>query len=215
MRFLPGLMLLLTVGCISEPLAWHERISAELMVPDEMIVGDYDFAESYAGQAQFSREVAFEILLKTSGFSSGGTGASGSTIKPQIHAFKTIARQPDAAIAFNDLLRRARPAGKAYALCGLYEVDRKAFEQISPGYSRSTATLTEWSGCTGRTIALGEMVRDSTATAIRLEPGQSLDEWFREHPDGGTLDIVGGGYPAALANIELPDAGRASTSPAN
>lgn len=201
MRPLASVVVLLLVGCGSAQPPWYAHISPQYTVPDWEYPVNYDFAEPFRGEKQFTREAAFEILLRTSSFSATGVGATGEEIMPQVYAFKTIAQRPDASVAFQDLLNRAQPAGKAYALCGLYLVDRPTFDRVVPAQRTSEATLSLCSGCTGQTVRLGEVVQSVSPEAVRLAKGQSLDDWFDKH-SSVELDIVGGSYPAALKGLQ-------------
>ena len=65
-----------------------------------------------------------------------------------VAAYGHIVAQPDAATTFRTLLWEATPAGKIYALAGLYDVDRAEFEGLVDTIKRlSPPEFTMMDGC--------------------------------------------------------------------
>lgn len=77
----------------------------------------------------YTREQAFSIVLNADQFSPVRYGYGNTAISFPTIAYGTLLEQPDAVAIFQDLNQRATPAGRIYALCGLYTKDQDAFEQ--------------------------------------------------------------------------------------
>jgi hypothetical protein len=75
----------------------------------------------------FTREQAFILLLNATAFQPVEFGLDNDRISKCNVAVKTLYAEPDACDIFLDLIHRARNEGKLYALCGLYNADRRAF----------------------------------------------------------------------------------------
>lgn len=84
---------------------WYESVENTRQNPERMKAGEPDFVGQHRWSYPLSRENALEMLLRTEIFCSSAVGF-GSVTPPQCYAFKAILRQPDAAAAFESLVRR-------------------------------------------------------------------------------------------------------------
>ncbi len=163
--------------------SWHARIAADDrpgLSLDEFAPYDSgsDIARSF--ERPFSREDAFEILLKTRVFAmviDGGPPISGPLqASPQSVAFGVLCEERDARALFLDLIERAHRAGQLYGLCGLYLVDRQEFTEQLPRYSNDETKVYFANGCIHSFSEVSGIVRS----------------------DEGHEDIVGGEIPSEL-----------------
>lgn len=180
-----------------KPPTWYERI-------DHYVDGPTRRAREEAGAVdpllqepdEPTREWAFALLLRTNEFTSTGVGYAAET-PVQLKALKLVTQQPDAAAALRDLLRRGQPGGQLFALCGLYFADPESYRRGVALLRNDTRPVTYFSGCILNPSTITEVVECRKPGAVRLQPGQTLDDWFDKN-DSGFLDIIGGGFPHAF-----------------
>ena len=118
------------------------------------------------------------ILLETDFFCAPAAGAGGNTPN-HVLAFRTVLRQPDAAPRFRDLVRSGKLAGQLYALCGLFLLDRPAFEREVTRYR-----------------AVEEKVFTLFGVRVGSDPVSAI---VAGNPAAGRPGIAPGGLPDALA----------------
>ena len=76
---------------------------------------------------------AYTCLLNETTWVNGNTyGPDGKLENKSANALRTLWQHPRAADAFASLVDSAEPAGRLYALCGLYYADRKRFDAEVP-----------------------------------------------------------------------------------
>ncbi len=98
------------------------------------------------GWAEDATSKAFDRLLKAPLFAFGGIGVAG-TISPDEVDFRTILASPNAEADFTRLLKSGRPEAKCYALVGLRQKNRAAYEaQIKP-FTTSKQEVQTCGGC--------------------------------------------------------------------
>jgi hypothetical protein len=123
----------------------------------------------------------------------------------QVQAFQVLLSQPDAITAFYDLLHRGYPAGKLYALCGIYLLDPSNYPKAERPFLDSDVTVDEMSADTGSILPMREIVRCSDPNTVRLRPGETIRQWFdRVKPaeDGARFDISGGAIPETFRDAK-------------
>lgn len=134
-------------------------------------------------------------------------GHSGEKENKAARALRTLTKNPRAGKIFLEVLNRATPVGKLYALCGLYRVDQGAFwEKVKP-FCKITNTVVGvyadveidaricdivFAPCGNCGKNAEEIVNDKRLLAVCLSRHKRNGEEFL------VLDIVGGGYPSKL-----------------
>ena len=142
---------------------------------------------------------AYRVLVVTEVFADRAVGYAGA-LSDQVRAFRTLMARPNAAAIFNALFRDATNAGKLYALCGLYHYNRAGFAGARAAMvPLASVQIRTQFGCMGGTEAIGVLVESSAQNAVRLAPGQTLEQWLTANGGSGVFDIVGGGYPVSFA----------------
>ena len=192
------------IGC-TRPIetAWHQRIA---MVPAtqprdtvDPETGEplwHDFADDDFPRP-LSRETAFQVLLNTETFADAYVGYAG-TKSVQVDAFQVLLGQPDAKAVFSDLLKRARTAGKLYALCAFYLIAPEQYEAAEQQVLKSPGAVDQQMGCVTDGRPVNEVVRCSDPNTVRLRQGETVKQWFaRVKPpgEGAMFDISGGAIP--------------------
>jgi hypothetical protein len=126
-------------------------------------LGDPSAAQVALGLSP-SGEAAYRFLRHALVFAFGPTGFVG--LAPQPHAVAVLAREKRAADAFRLLLKEAPfREGQLYALCGLEQVDRAAFERaVVPCLSLRDAknpreSVRHLDGCISDTVSVAEIAR--------------------------------------------------------
>lgn len=82
---------------------------------------------------------AFALLAEAEFFSVGGVGYVGRPSEAE-EALRVLLAEPGAAAAFKELLARANPEGRLYALLGLRLKDRAAYAAAAEAARREPAT---------------------------------------------------------------------------
>lgn len=81
-----------------------------------------------------------------------------------VRAYRRILSRPGSARDFADVYRDATPAGKVYAMAGLYDTDRRTFDRlIQTDFINPGATLSYTDGCLVRAMDRDE-VREKLMT---------------------------------------------------
>jgi len=182
---------------------WHERIAAvstsqprDAVNPETGEPLRHDFADDEFARP-LSRETAFQILLNTATFADADVGYAG-TKSVQVDAFQVLLRQPDAKAVFSDLLDRAKTAGKLYALCAFYLIAPEEYGTAEQRMLASGGTVDQQIGCVTDRRSVREIIRSDDLNAVRLRPGETVNQWFaRAKPlgNGAMFDISGGAIP--------------------
>lgn len=146
---------------------------------------------------------AFETLHNATTFEDTRVGYSGD-ISTNARAFHAIHTSADAAAVFGVLARSGTAVGRLYGAIGLRHHDPKAFKVVVADLRKASHVNVETlMGCMGGGDTVGGLLEDTSADAVRLKPGQTLDAWFAHHKRGA-LDVVGGGYTATFTAVKLP-----------
>lgn len=103
------------------------------------------------------------VLQHADSIESAATGVAGAE-SHSVRAYRQILSRPGSSRYFARIFRDATPAGKVYALAGLYETDRRAFDQlVQTDFLGSSTKLMFLQGCVGDTIPESE-VREKLMT---------------------------------------------------
>jgi hypothetical protein len=88
----------------------------------------------------------YEHLCTVKKFAFGGVGYAGMTSEGEF-AFRAVLKSPKAAEIFRDACLRATDEGKLYALCGLRQTDREAYDHYVAMFRVETRKVRTQSGC--------------------------------------------------------------------
>jgi len=97
-------------------------------------------------QAAGDAEAAYKTLVKAPDFSVGGVGVAGVVTESDI-ACRTLMRAQSPGPLFLRILEEGTPAGKMYALCGLYYKSPETFQQVAGKYRKSQESFEYAAGC--------------------------------------------------------------------
>jgi len=157
----------------------------------------------------YTPEAAFDILLNTTTFKSSFVGISGSPSEQAI-AFNLVLGGPNPGKAFRNLFNRANPAGKLYALSGLYFTNETLFNEKVDELSQSQDSVWTQKGCVLGWKKVGNIVRHPKG--IRLKEGQSIEKWYKEEygsdwqlaepGENNVFDIAGGTWPKEFRRVK-------------
>jgi hypothetical protein len=187
---------------------WYERIDD---YSDEHVRRELDEADApllLSIDQPLSRETAFALLLRSEVFTSTAVGDGGQT-PIHVFAFRRLLERPDAREVFADLLRRGRPAGQLFALCGLFLTDRDAFDREVQPFRSDAREVMFLRGCIMDSKPVHEVVESRDPRVVRLRRGQTWREWFDEftakHGEDvfADIDVLGGGWAQAFKDVEV------------
>ncbi len=88
----------------------------------------------------------YEHLCAIKKFAFGGVGYGGVTSYGEL-AFHAVLKSPKAAEIFRDACVQATDEGKLYALCGLRQTDREAYDHYVATFRTETKQVRTQSGC--------------------------------------------------------------------
>lgn len=118
---------------------------------------------------------AITILRKADRLESSHTGYGGAP-SCLVGAYRHVLRRRDAPVLFASLYRDANPVGRIYALAGLYDTDRAAFDRlVVSDITRDESSYLVIDGCVVSGIS-------STQIRARLQSGE-LSAWWRGQGD--------------------------------
>jgi hypothetical protein len=144
-------------------------LAASLLVLSGCMTGDIKWCGSSRFGSADARAVG--ILQSAEMLESSHIGAGGAP-SCSVIAYRHIVGQPEAAATFKALFENSGPAGRIYALAGLYEVDRAAFERlIAAAQEGSPATFERIDACVVTAPSKQEVF-------ALLQSGQ-LSTWWR------------------------------------
>jgi len=101
--------------------------------------------EPSASSQPATQPTAYEVLRDTGLFSDTYVGEM-AQLSPEVAAYRVLVRRSSRA-EFERLLAEARPAGKLYALCGLYQLRADSFAQAAEELARSVESVIVVVGC--------------------------------------------------------------------
>lgn len=119
-----------------------------------------------------SRANAISVLMNSDEFADTHVGYAANPSR-QYEAFRIVLVQPDAIRIFNDLTKQATLSGKLYGLCGLYLLDRAAFDRERIVFAKDETTVMTFTGCIRFEIPVWIVVTG------RIEDGETPAEFAR------------------------------------
>lgn len=132
----------------------------------------------------------------------------GADVAEQVIALRILLERDDAAQVFAALLEEAEhPAGKLYALCGLWLTDPAACQRALPALAKVHDRVSAMTGgCGVSELRVSTIVRAPDALRLR-GPADTIAAWAKRegHEDSRWFecDIAGGGYPASFRRRPL------------
>ena len=113
---------------------------------------------------------AWDVLVAAEFFSTGLVGFAAS-IPDEIPAWQALLNEPQGVAAFRALAGSARPAARAYGLCGVWHLDRASFDELAARAIRETPRVQTMSGC----IAAEEQMSDLIGAGGQAPPANGAD----------------------------------------
>ncbi len=98
-------------------------------------------------------------LLKAGQFAFGGVGFA-PTISDGEKAYNEIVASPTAKGDFEKAFHYGTPVAKAYALVGLFQLDRAKFDALSAEFRKQNATVSTMTGCVVSPIKATQVVNE-------------------------------------------------------
>lgn len=138
---------------------------------------------------------AFESLREARIFETGSVGFRGG-MSPQIESLGIIMKESEKVAALNAILENGAPAGKLYALSGLYYADKASYERGLANLRGSETMVQMLNGCLMFDLPMGKIIEADEANAAIIKPGQTMKDFWETNTGGSQLDIAHGGYPA-------------------
>jgi hypothetical protein len=99
-----------------------------------------------SSQTSNSVQQAYEQLLKVKCFAFGGVVYAGLTSEGEI-AFRAMLTSTNALQLFTATLSKGTDEAKLYALCGIYDLDKKSFVISAKILKKANPKVTTMSGC--------------------------------------------------------------------
>lgn len=176
--------LALLAGCASTP---HDSIT------DPLTQGAYD-----------------QILKETMWIGDAVYGPNGEIENRTATAVRVLLGHDQADKIYLQLIKNAEPAGKLYALCGLYYANREQFQKEIEAFRNDSREIPSTSADVVGVRKMCDIVfcpvQETTKKRIVLGKGQTLRQWVKENKDTtGYCDISGGSYPDSIVHPYLGD----------
>ena len=95
---------------------------------------------------ELSTNQAIQTLITTEYLSFGPVGFAGVISQGEL-AFEAILKQTNALELFTSVLKKAKPEGQMYALCGIQRVAPKKFPELSQPIIDANPTVNTMTGC--------------------------------------------------------------------
>lgn len=143
---------------------------------------------------------AYYALERAERFETGNVGFAG-TPSTYIASLRTIMREPLAGDILEYLFEQATPAGKLYALSGLYSTEPLYFGRAVEMLKTSGETVQVLNGCLMSSEPVAKIIESDAANVAIIEPGETMKEFWATNVGSFELDIVHGGYPATFAEF--------------
>ena len=102
---------------------------------------------------------SYDLLREAPEFANDGVGVAGGT-PTETSAFKEIFESEHAKELFIKLESEATAAGRLYALCALYKLDKALFDSLIVKYALDDEPVVYRAGCIGVHTTIKELVND-------------------------------------------------------
>lgn len=152
------------------------------------------------GKLSESGRGAYERLLKAETFEQGHVGYAG-TLSSFVEDLNALLQEKAADEAFKSLLAQATPAGRLYALCGVYHTDYEFFLKETEKYKTSNESVQAMSGCEIFTEKVAKIVASDSPIVAIINPSQTFEKWSENNRKSFELDIAHGGFPAIFKSF--------------
>ena len=107
-------------------------------------------------------------LFHAETFSTGPVGL-GQGRSAEVKAFAVLLSRSDAPQTFQDFVRDATPVGKLYGLCGLYLVDKAAYDAALPDLAASQDVVRYQRSCEVFQVPVSTLIRKPSAESWRFD----------------------------------------------
>lgn len=154
-------------------------------------------AQRASAGGEVTPQEALQTLLTAEVFEDVRVGYAGQ-LSTNVRALRVLYASPEAKTLLVKLGQEGSTVGQLYAAIGLHDLDKAAAAQVRQVLrGKSEQHVLSQMGCLGGGFKVGELLERQEPDAVRLQPGQSLEDWFKAHKSG-RLDIAGGGYSASF-----------------
>ena len=139
-------------------------------------------------------QAAVDGLLKADAFQGAAIGIAG-TLSDGVRAFRILARDKEAAAHFDRIAREGTPAGRLYALAGLYVVDPAAYRRLRQGAVSPETKVQTTFGCIMSQEDAATLLRridngDYSAEFLGAEKGSAwVEKWVARSPGGSQTAV--------------------------
>jgi hypothetical protein len=138
---------------------------------------------------RFDDSVERRVLIEARQFATGPIGDTAET-PDELIAFQNLLESEGGRDAFAHVHEKAGAAGRLYALCGLYFLDRPMFDRKVRRIDKGSQVTTTW-GCTGETVEVGSLLKElksgKTSSELRKAAGELVSEQALERLAGDGL----------------------------
>ncbi|MDD4869442.1 MAG: hypothetical protein PHR77_02685 [Kiritimatiellae bacterium] len=154
---------------------------------------------------ELSKGAYRQVLNETMWIDGAVYGYAGDIENRTATATRLLAGHEKARAIFLRLLADAKPAGKLYALCGLYYADWDEFQKQVEALRHDPREVSTTTADVVGPQRICDIVfcpyRDKDRERIVLKRGQTLHQWLKENKGKkGYGDISGGVYPENIVN---------------
>ena len=119
---------------------------------------------------------AYQTLVTAKGFFYSSIGITGSDMPESVHAFKNLYFSSRAKDYFLQLANEGTDAGKLYALCGLYHLDKQAFNTLIEECQYITTSIPGGSGCRAYNTPMDQIILSITPPEYDILHGKIPQE---------------------------------------
>ena len=163
--------------------------------------------EAPAELPPFETTVAYDVLVRTEQFD---WPTEHTPEMAEVFAFRRLLQRSDAALVFRRLWSVAQPAGRLYALCGLYWTNRSEALRLAASWRPGEATVISYVGGAWRALSIERTLRNPDPSTLRLSLWDTLPKRAASDPHWFlwfSLDVVGGGIPLSIRGVEPSKSG--------
>jgi len=118
---------------------------------------------------------AYQTLVTADGFYYAGIGMTGD-VPNEARAFKKLYFSQNAREYFLRLADEGTEAGKLYALCGLYHLDKQTFATLIEEYQHITTPIPGGAGCIPTRLPMNQIISATDSPEYDIKHGKIPDE---------------------------------------
>lgn len=144
-------------------------------------------------------QIAYKKLVAATQFEDTHIGYAGS-LSQYVVEFGLLLKEKKSDAAFKSLLKNGTTAGKLYGLSGIYFTDYEIFQIEAAKMSKSKKTVMKMSGCIVYDEKVSEIVKSSRKNVAIINPGTTIEDFWKSNRKSYHIDILNGGYPATFVH---------------